>query len=178
MSATSAATVFIVMGVSGVGKSTVARTLAARIGARYLEADDYHADESRDAMSKGIPLSDEMRLPWLLRLAEVGENTRRDGPVVMACSALKRSYRDLFRARIGKVHFVYLHAEPALIASRISTRTDHFMPPSLLESQLALLEPPSADEDAIDVEVNLPKEAVNDLVERKVRERLSAPAKT
>ena len=165
--------VFIVMGVSGVGKTTISRTLADRIGARYLEADDYHPDENRLAMQKGIPLSDAMRLPWLERLATAGERQRQDGAAVIACSALKRSYRDLLRSKIGKLQFIYLHGSRELIAERLMARTDHFMPPSMLTSQLSILEPPAADEDAIFIDVSPPKDALNDIVEQSVRTKLT-----
>jgi gluconokinase len=108
--------VFIVMGVSGVGKTTIARSLAVRLGAQFIEADDYHSSENRKAMEKGIPLNDKMRLPWLLSLCSAAGTARETGNVVMTCSALKRQYRDLFRIHIGQVQFVYLHASREAIA--------------------------------------------------------------
>lgn len=151
----------IVMGVSGVGKTTVAQALAERIGGRYIEADEFHPPENIAAMAAGTPLTDAMRQPWLERLAEAMRQARAsqpNTPVVVACSALKRSYRDVLRAKNPEAIIVYLAADPDVIRARITARTDHFMPPSLLESQLATLEPPALDEACVTVDASLSPE--------------------
>ncbi len=151
----------IVMGVSGVGKTTVAQALAERIAGRYIEADEYHPPENIAAMAAGTPLTDAMRQPWLERLADAMRQARTSQPdtaVVVACSALKRSYRDILRAQNPEAIIVYLAADPDVIRARITARTDHFMPPSLLESQLATLEPPAPDEACVTVDASLPPE--------------------
>ncbi|WP_299427205.1 gluconokinase [uncultured Shimia sp.] len=151
----------IVMGVSGVGKTTVARALADRIGGRYIEADEFHPMENVAAMAAGTPLTDAMRQPWLERLAIAMRQARTsqpDTPVVVACSALKYSYRDILRAKNPEAIIVYLKADPDMIRARIEARTDHFMPPSLLDSQLAILEPPAPDEACVPVDASLSPE--------------------
>lgn len=149
---------FIVMGVSGVGKTTVAQALADRMAGRYIEADEFHPPENIAAMAAGTPLTDVMRQPWLESLAEAMQQARTstpDTPVVVACSALKRSYRDILRAKNPAAVIVYLAADPDMIRARITARTDHFMPPSLLDSQLATLEPPALDEACVTVDASL-----------------------
>ena len=159
----------IVMGVCGVGKTSVGRTLATRLHARFIEADDFHTKENRDAMAQGFPLSDEMRLPWLKRLSSVAEEARQSETVIMACSALKRSYRDLLRDGIDNVQFVFLNGDRDIIADRIAKRVDHFMPVSLLDSQIATLDLPTLDEHVLAVDVAPPMSIVDDIVERTVR---------
>ncbi|WP_412553774.1 gluconokinase [Shimia sp. MIT1388] len=151
----------IVMGVSGVGKTTVAQALAERIDGRYIEADEYHPPENIAAMAAGTPLTDAMRQPWLERLAEAmgqARTSQPDTPVVVACSALKRRYRDMLRVKNPEAIIVYLAADPDMIRARITARTDHFMPPSLLDSQLATLEPPALDEACVTVDASLSPE--------------------
>ncbi|MFS4437357.1 gluconokinase [Paracoccaceae bacterium GXU_MW_L88] len=144
----------LVMGVCGSGKSTAARAIAEALNARFLEADDFHPQKNVAAMSRGEPLNDEMRWPWLAAVAEAA--ARSDGPVVIACSALKRSYRDLLCARVEGLHIVYLHAERDALRARMLARENHYMPESLLDSQLADLTPPEADEPHIKVDATLP----------------------
>lgn len=135
----------VVMGVMGAGKTTLARKLATELSLPFIEGDDLHAPESRAKMAAGVPLTDEDRWPWLAR---VGEALANGG--VAACSALTRRYRDAIRAAAGRdVLFVFLDAPRADLERRVTTRTGHFVSPSLLDSQLALLEPPGADEQAI-----------------------------
>ncbi|MBB5514235.1 gluconokinase [Rubricella aquisinus] len=162
----------VVMGVCGVGKTSVARVLAGTLEARYIEADDFHSPENREAMAHGIPLSDEMRFPWLNRLAEAAEAARAHGHVVMACSALKRSYRDVLRAKMGQVQFLHLTGERGIIADRLGNRRDHFISPSLLDSQLQTLEAPTADEHAIVVDVSGSREEVDRIVAQRINDLL------
>jgi carbohydrate kinase (thermoresistant glucokinase family) len=144
----------VVMGVSGSGKTTVGLALAARLGAEFLDADDLHSPENRVKMASGHPLNDEDRLPWL---HAVGRSMRdaasRGQRTIVACSALKRRYRDLLRTYVPDAPFVYLHGTPSLLESRLAGRTDHFMPRSLLASQLADLEPLTDDESGVTVDV-------------------------
>lgn len=147
------------MGVSGTGKSTVGRGLAETLGIPFVEGDDLHPPANVAKMAAGIPLTDTDRAPWLDRVA-----AELDRSVVITCSALKRSYRDRLRAAAPELVLVYLHGSPELLASRMAQRDGHFMPPSLLESQLATLEEPSADEDAIPVDVELRPDEIVELV--------------
>ncbi|MCA1006830.1 gluconokinase [Rhodococcus hoagii] len=144
----------VVMGVSGCGKSTVGSALAAAVGAEFLDADTLHPRVNIDKMSAGIPLTDDDRLPWL---AEVGERFAGTGhDLVVACSALTRAYRDVIRNHDSTVTFMHLHGPPDVLADRMRSRPGHFMPTSLLDSQLATLEPLQPDEDAITVDFSAP----------------------
>ena len=145
----------MVMGVSGAGKSTVGAALAAALGAAFLDGDDYHPQANVAHMAAGHPLTDDMRWPWLDRLAAAVQATRADRTVVFACSALKRSYRAHLRAAIPGLQVVYLDAPHALVADRLAQRRGHFMPTGLLESQFATLEIP---EDCISVSIDQPLE--------------------
>jgi carbohydrate kinase (thermoresistant glucokinase family) len=157
----------VVMGVSGSGKSTVAAALAARTGGVYLDADDFHPPANVAKMSAGVPLTDDDRMPWLrLVAAATAEAEQRGGTAVVACSALRRSYRDVLRAGGGDVFFVQLDGPPELLAARIGARADHFMPASLLSSQLALLEPLEADEPGAVVSIDA---SADDVVEEAYR---------
>ncbi len=163
MTKNSAGKALIVMGVSGVGKTTVARALADRIGGRYMEADAFHPPENIAAMAAGKPLTDGMRQPWLEALSDAMQQaltSQPDTPVVVACSALKRSYRDVLRANNPDAVVVYLAADPDVIRARITARTDHFMPPSLLDSQLSTLEPPASDEACLTVDASRTPEEI------------------
>lgn len=147
----------LVMGVCGVGKSTIASALAATLGGRLIEADDHHSEGNVRAMSEGRPLTDEQRWPWLAAVAAAAADARReaDGPVVIACSALKRAYRDRLREALGPLPILHLSGPAALLGQRLKARRSHFMPPALLDSQLAVLEPPGADEQAFGFSVEL-----------------------
>lgn len=147
----------VVMGVSGSGKSSVGQRLAAALGYLYIEGDSHHPDSNVAKMRRNIPLTDDDRWPWLRRLAALMHESR--SPVVLACSALKRSYRDELR-RAGPVVLVYLEGERDLIARRMGSRTGHFMSPALLDSQFATLEPPATDEHSIAVSVEWPVAAI------------------
>ncbi|WP_051386494.1 gluconokinase [Actinokineospora inagensis] len=135
------------MGVAGSGKTTVAALVAGRLGVPLAEADEFHPAANIAKMRSGHPLTDQDRMPWLAAIAEwIGERGR-DGGGVVTCSALKRSYRDLLGRAAPRVVFVYLHGTREVLADRMRGRTGHFMPVSLLDSQLADLEPLAADED-------------------------------
>lgn len=138
------------MGVTSCGKSTVAIGVAKSLGATFLEGDDLHPTANIEKMSKGIPLTDEDRLPWLVNVAE---QMKLDASgVVASCSALKRSYRDELRAGVGQdILFVHLAFAKSLIAQRLQQRQSHFMNPNLLQSQFDALEPLAADERAIKI---------------------------
>lgn len=147
----------VVMGASGSGKSTVGRLLARELDAEFLEGDAVHPQTNIDRMAAGIALTDQDRREWLLtiahQLADAGAG--RHG-LVVSCSALKRSYRDLLRTAGERIAFVYLAGGRTLLASRLESRRGHFMPLSLLDSQLQTLEPPDADERAITLDISLP----------------------
>ncbi|WP_373284518.1 gluconokinase [Sphingomonas metalli] len=141
----------VVMGVSGSGKSTLSARLGAALDCPVLEGDDYHSAANVAKMEGGHPLTDADRWPWLDRLgAALGEAASAHGIAVAACSALKRSYRErLASASAVPLRFVLLATDADEIARRMASRAGHYMPPSLLGSQLATLEPPGADEPAI-----------------------------
>lgn len=150
----------IFMGVCGVGKSTVAKAVADALPARFLEADNYHPKENVDSMTAGRPLSDDQRWPWLsiLCAAAVEEQKRAQQPVTIACSALKQRYRDFMREKLGgNTLFIHLDAEKQVIFERLTSRPGHFMPPALLDSQLADLETPTSEADCFRVDVSHPR---------------------
>jgi gluconokinase len=140
-------TTIVVMGVSGAGKSTVAAELVSRLGWDFAEGDEFHPPENVAKMHAGIPLTDEDRWPWLRRLAGwIGEHEAAGRNAVVTCSALKRAYRDLLRDGHPSVWFAHVRAAPELILQRVEARRGHYMPPSLLGSQLEILEPLEDDE--------------------------------
>ena len=151
--------ILIVMGAAGSGKSTVGRLLAERLGWPFLDGDDFHPPANVNKMRMGIPLTDADRLPWLHRLRELAS---RSGSAVIACSALKESYRLILSGGDPRVRFVYLRADPALLAARLETRTGHFFTRPLLESQLAALEEPAG---AIVVDASRSPEAIVEQIE-------------
>ena len=135
----------LVMGVSGSGKTTVGRALAVALGWSFVDADDFHPPANRAKMAAGRPLDDADRTPWLDALrAHLDRCRQRREPCVLACSALKAGYRAQLVADPASVRVVFLHGSRALLRSRLAARRDHFMPPELLDSQLAALEPPTA----------------------------------
>jgi gluconokinase len=143
----------VVMGVSGVGKTSVAAAIVARTGWNFAEGDDFHPEANRAKMASGHPLDDEDRWPWLRRIAAwIGEQEAAGRDAVVTCSALRRPYRDLLCDGHPSVRFVHLIAPPDLIKHRMDARQGHFMPPSLLASQLATLEPLHPDEPGVAVE--------------------------
>ncbi len=142
------------MGVSGCGKSTVGRQLAAALGVGFVEGDTLHPPRNVALMAAGTPLTDEDRADWLRTLARLLEDAAASGQgLVVSCSALRRSYRDLLRSGAPGLRFVHLHGSPALLAERLQSRAGHYMPASLLQSQLDTLEPPGADEDPIVLDI-------------------------
>lgn len=155
------------MGVSGAGKTTVGRRLAATLDWDFLDADDFHPPANRRKMASGRPLDDADRGPWLDRLRrELDTRRLRGRSVVLACSALKRSYRTTLLAGRPEIGVVFLHGSRELLARRLAARQGHFMAPELLTSQLATLEAPSPEE-ALILDVEAPPE-------RLVREILCA----
>ncbi|WP_404713848.1 gluconokinase [Sphingomonas sp. MMS24-J13] len=148
----------VVMGVSGSGKTTLGLALAERLGWHYVEADDQHPPENIAKMAAGIPLTDDDRIPFLTNVANAMAALKDEG-VIATCSALKRSYRDLIRDRVGAVAFLMQVLTPEALRARMKHREGHFMPASLLDSQLASLELPGDDENAIFVDGDAPVDA-------------------
>ena len=144
----------VVMGVSGAGKSTVGTLLAERLGWPFEDGDAFHPPENVEKMRAGTPLTDEDRWPWLAAIAARIARARAEGAgVVIACSALKRAYRDVLRDGQADVRFLHLTGEPAVIMARQAARQGHYMPASLVASQFAALEPPETEADVIDLDV-------------------------
>ena len=165
-------TVAVMMGVSGSGKTTIAQGVAQRMGWKLLEGDKFHPPANIEKMSHGIPLTDEDRWPWLHAIAaEIDALRARGEPAVVACSALKRAYRDVLAANRPDVVLVYLRGDKDLIAARMAARKGHFMPPALLDSQFATLEEPGPDEHPITVSIAPPAQAIIDEVVRQLKER-------
>lgn len=153
----------VIMGVSGSGKSTIAALVAERAGATYIDADDLHPASNVEKMASGIPLTDDDRMPWLAAVGDVIA-AHRGTRVVVACSALKRAYRDAIRARAEGVVFAQLDGARDLLAARMGARADHFMPLTLLDSQIATLEPLASDEDGVIVDIALPPAEIADAI--------------
>jgi gluconokinase len=150
--------VIVVMGVSGSGKTTVGQLLADALGAEFAEGDAYHPPANVDKMRRGTPLEDADRWPWLQALAAQIDRWLAAGKtVVLACSALKQSYRDVLAQGRPGVRFVHLEGDKALIRRRLDARRGHYMPAALLDSQFAALEPPA---DAVTVDVAGTPEAI------------------
>ncbi len=142
-----ATAVYIIMGVSGSGKSSVGQALAARLDCPFYDGDDFHPLENVAKMASGISLEDADRAPWLARLADlIGEQEKRGETAVLACSALKKRYRDQLRAGHKAVVFVYLRGDYALIWQRMQQRAAHYMKAEMLNSQFATLEEPDTTE--------------------------------
>ncbi len=149
--------ILVVMGVAGTGKSTVAGLLAERLNWELQEGDDLHPPANVAKMSAGIPLDDDDRWPWLDAIAAwIKVKTASGEPGIVTCSALKKSYRD--RLRGPNVIFVFINGPRSVIEARMASRKRHYMPLSLLESQLAALEPPTSDENVLEVDLAAPPE--------------------
>jgi carbohydrate kinase (thermoresistant glucokinase family) len=146
--------VIIVMGISGCGKSTVGGMLSERMGMHFAEGDAYHPPANVDKMSKGQPLNDDDRMPWLKSMADdIKLWADQDIPAVLSCSALKKSYRTILTNGNPKVRLVHLHGNPDIVRERMSKRVDHFMPPSLIDSQIATLEIPELQERVLTLDI-------------------------
>lgn len=144
---------YVVMGVSGCGKTSIGKAFAKAIGAVFIDGDDLHPATNVAKMASGQPLDDDDRRPWLARVAQALKTHRE--PVVVGCSALKRCYRDRIRQGAGApVTFLHLSGSRDVIERRMATRRGHFMPSSLLDSQFAALEPPDEGENAITVDID------------------------
>ena len=143
----------VVMGVTGAGKTTVGPLLAAQVGGGFVDGDDLHTDVARAKMGAGVALSDDDRWSWLDRVGETlvsGLAARRS--TIVACSALRKAYRDRLRAAVGPaLRFVYLAATPEAMRARVASRPEHYMPASLVDSQFATLEPPRGEGDIIEI---------------------------
>jgi gluconokinase len=144
------AAIIVVMGVSGSGKTVIGSRLAEALGGRFAEGDRFHPPENIKRMSAGLPLRDEDRWGWLDAIAsEIGESERHGETLVVACSALKRVYRDRLRLASRNLRFIYLEVGRDAAAARVAARKGHFMPASLVDSQFAALEPPALDESTL-----------------------------
>lgn len=151
----------VVMGVSGAGKSTIAAAVAARVDGIFLDADDFHPASNVAKMTAGIPLDDDDRAPWLAAVGdEIARRTAAGETVVVACSSLKRAYRDALRARADGTCFALLDGSPELLATRLGARADHFMPATLLNSQLVALERLQPDETGFAVDISQTPDAI------------------
>jgi gluconokinase len=160
----------VMMGVSGSGKSTIADKLAERLRWRYEDGDKFHPPSNVAKMSAGHPLTDEDRRPWLQAISDEIDRTCRAGQrAVIACSALKRAYRDILVHGRNDVRIVFLDGTQALIASRLAARKGHFMPPGLLASQFKTLEPPGANEHPVTVSIDATVETIVDDIIRQLR---------
>lgn len=160
--------IVVVMGVCGCGKSSVAGAIANETGWTFIEGDDLHPASNREKMASGTPLTDEDRWPWLDHIAAVAGQAAADGNgAVVACSALKRTYRDRLRCAGPNVRFVHLDGDEKLIETRMHARRDHFMPTGLLASQLATLEPPADDEHVLVYDIQIP---ATDIAARALRD--------
>jgi len=155
------------MGVSGSGKSTVGSALASRLGLGFVDADDLHSEHNIAKMAAGIPLTDEDRFGWLHEVGAVLARPREGRGLVVACSALRRRYRDIIREASPGTVFVHLSGSPELLHARLGKRTGHFMPEGLLGSQLSTLEPLASRERGITVDIDRDVASiVDDIVER------------
>lgn len=165
------------MGVSGCGKSTVGRALAQCTGWRYVEGDELHPPDNVALMAAGTPLTDANRQGWLEKIAALlAAAAKHDEGLIVTCSALKRRYRDLLRAGASDLRLVFLHGPRELLAERMAARRGHYMPASLLHSQLEALEPPQADEGALGLPIGPAPEALAAVAETWLR-AVTVPAK-
>ena len=154
--------VIILMGVAGSGKTTVGQLLAGRLGWTFYDGDDFHPARNREKMKRGIPLDESDRQPWLLAIRQlIIDLLNANRNAVVACSALKRSYRRLLAGDSGEVNFVFLHGSPAEIAERLANRRGHFFDPALLQSQFTDLEEPDC---ALKVDISMAPEKIADTI--------------
>jgi gluconokinase len=160
----------VVMGVSGSGKSTIADSLAARLGWRCEDGDTFHPASNVAKMSAGHPLTDEDRWPWLQAIADEIDRVCKAGErAVIACSALKRAYRNILVHGRNDVRIIFLNGTQELIAGRLAARKGHFMPPGLLTSQFATLQPPEANEHPVTVSIDAAVETIIDDIIRQLK---------
>ncbi len=158
----------VVMGVSGSGKSTIGRGIAERLNLPFYEGDDYHPDKNIEKMSKGIPLNDFDRRPWLKRINSLLQDSEHKYGAVFTCSALKQSYRDLLGTSVEKINWIFLHGSERTLRKRMLNRNDHFMGANMLESQLSILEEPS---NAIKVDIlKDPNAIINNILRQLLNE--------
>lgn len=158
--------IYILMGVSGAGKTVIGRKLADKLDIPFYDADDFHPPRNIEKMESGLPLNDRDRKPWLLKLADKIRRWENEGGAVLACSALKEHYRKLLTSRCPRdcTRFIYLKGDANLIAERLARRSDHFMPGKLLDSQFEALEEP---EDALTVSIEQnPEEIIRDIMDK------------
>jgi len=156
------------MGVSGSGKTAVGTRLAEKLLYEFLDADNFHPPANIEKMKHGIPLTDEDRIPWLQNLhREIASRLSQGKSAILACSALKESYREMLREGVSQIRFVYLHVDKETLAQRLQQRKGHFFPKELLDSQLATLEVPH---DALVVEENRPLDEVVDAIAKAITE--------
>ena len=158
----------IVMGVSGCGKSTVGGLLGARTGIPFIEGDTLHPARNVALMAAGTPLTDKDRAGWLDDIASRFGALEADAGLIISCSALKRIYRERLRAACPDLRFIHLHGDKALLEQRLQYRTGHYMPPSLLTSQLQTLETPSSDEPAITLDIAMPTDQLVAHIEKQL----------
>ena len=151
----------VVMGVSGCGKTTAGEALGARLGLRYRDADGFHPQANIDKMKAGHPLTDDDRWPWLDAMG-AWLAAHADSGAIVSCSALRRTYRDRFRAAVPTVAFWHLAGPETIVRTRLEARHDHFMPASLLVSQYATLEPLEPDERGVTVDLDQPVQTLVD----------------
>jgi gluconokinase len=160
--------IYVVMGVAGCGKSLIGAALAHSLEVDFVEGDDFHSARNIKRMASGTPLTDKDREAWLRAIAKRIQKAKKTGTgLVVACSALKRSYRDVLRSAAPDVRLIFLNGPRELIAQRLASRGGHFMPPSLLDSQFATLEEPSPDENAWVCDITKsPEELIADIAAR------------
>lgn len=162
---------YVLMGVSGCGKSSIGTALSVMCGMDFIDGDDLHPTDNIAKMSRGIALDDEDRAPWLVQVGRV--LAQGTGPVVIGCSALKKKYRDIIRAQVPEpVHFLHLDAPKDVLAQRVSGRSGHFMPTSLLDGQFATLERLSSDEWGSQIDISQSFPQVIAQAETRVRETM------
>jgi gluconokinase len=166
--------IVVLFGVSGAGKTTIGKLLAEDLGWRFLEADNFHPRANIEKMRSGVPLTDEDRWPWLERLREqITLSLAAKENAVLACSALKRAYRERLRVS-GDVKFVFLRGDYALIERQLRRRRGHFMNPALLQSQFADLEEPQPDEDVLTIDLGRSPQELVDEIKAKLNLRTTA----
>ena len=161
--------VVVVMGISGSGKTTIGTALAERLDVPYADGDGFHSAANIEKMSRGIPLDDSDRAPWLAAIAEWLRERQAEGGGVVSCSALRRAYRDVLTCAAPRAFYLRLSGSAALMGERVRVRSGHFMPVSLLASQLSLLEPLQHDERGLVVDVDAPVGTIIDACLAKLR---------